>query len=53
VRDLLDSWWEEQQIATSEKGIALLKNKYVSRGKVTDAEYRRSAELDFRYLSPD
>lgn len=53
VRGLLDSWWEEQQVATSEKGIALLKNKYIPRGRLTDAEYRRSAELDFRYLSPD
>jgi hypothetical protein len=53
IRTVLDAWWEGQQAPTAGKGVALLANKYMARGRLSDERYRRSAELDFRYLSPE
>jgi len=52
VQDWFDQWWETLQHVTDAQDTALLANRFLLRGELSSLHYRRSAELDFRYLSP-
>lgn len=52
VMEWLDDWWTKRQLELQAESLVLLANRYETYENLTVPEYRRSFELDFRYLSP-